>query len=92
MTFLLDDDGAPVGWPPVRHEYRQGYGWVERSDTRPHEVVLTVRLRLDPVPGAFHEPESARMHVQSILTQAIGHYGPDVRVAEVIPCDTQQAS
>ena len=43
------------------------------------KTVLLVQVDLDAVPGAFHTPESARVHIQNILSNAIPHYEPEVK-------------
>ena len=39
---------------------------------------LRVKVNLDPVPGAFHTPDSARDGVQQMLDDRIRHYEPEV--------------
>jgi len=46
------------------------------------KAVLTVEVELDAVPGAFDSPESAQYHLQNILTNAIPHYFPRVRLSQ----------
>lgn len=41
-------------------------------------IMLSVMVDLDPVPGTFHTPESARDSVQAILLSSIPHYEPIV--------------
>ena len=41
-------------------------------------TMMYVMVDLDPFPGAFHTPESARDAVQAILLDRIGHYTPVV--------------
>lgn len=43
-------------------------------------VELIVKVRLDPIPGAFHTEESARRIVYQILHSQIGHYEPAVTI------------
>lgn len=51
-------------------------------------VTMTVSVQLDPVPGVFHTPESARAIVEGILIDAIGHYLPVVALEEQPPRPT----
>lgn len=39
---------------------------------------FTLRVRLDPLPGAFHTPDSALDAIRGILNQHIPHYNPKV--------------
>jgi len=39
-------------------------------------IKLVVWVDLDPVPGTFHTPESAKENVQAILKSSIPHYNP----------------
>jgi len=43
------------------------------------KTVLLVQVNLDPVPGAFHTPQSAMSHIQTILDSSIPHYEPEVK-------------
>lgn len=52
-------------------------------------TTFEVHLDLDPVPGAFHTPESARQHVQAILNANIPHYNPVVVNLEEELADAQ---
>lgn len=45
-------------------------------------VLLEVLVDLDPVPGTFHTPESARDAVQAILLNSVPHYTPVVIIAK----------
>lgn len=45
-------------------------------------TLLTVYVKLDPIPGAFHTPESAREAVESLLERTIPHYEPKVHVSK----------
>lgn len=49
------------------------------------KVTMTVSVQLDPVPGAFHTPESARAIVEAILANQIGHYLPLVYLTDPAP-------
>lgn len=42
------------------------------------KVCIEVWVELDPVPGTMHTAESARETLQTILTNSIGHYNPQV--------------
>lgn len=44
------------------------------------KVTLTVEVELDPIPGAFSTPESAKEHIQYFLNDAISHYNPIVQI------------
>jgi len=46
------------------------------------KATLIVEVELDAVPGAFDSPESALFHLQNILTNAIPHYYPRVRLSK----------
>lgn len=46
------------------------------------KATLTVEVELDAVPGAFDSPESAQYYIQNILTNAIPHYYPRVRLSK----------
>lgn len=41
-------------------------------------IKLEILVDLDPLPGAFHTPESAQRTVQAILLSRLGHYNPIV--------------
>lgn len=41
-------------------------------------IDLTLNVDLDPVPGAFHTPESAQEIIQAVLTAAMSQYNPVV--------------
>lgn len=41
-------------------------------------IMLHVMVNLDPVPGTFHTPESAREMIEGILISRIPHYDPVV--------------
>lgn len=41
-------------------------------------ITLLVHVDLDPVPGAFHDREDARVQIANILRQVIPHYNPIV--------------
>lgn len=43
-------------------------------------VPVIVYLDLDPVPGSFHDQESAREHIEDALKQVIPHYHPKAYV------------
>lgn len=45
-------------------------------------ATLTVTVRLDPVYGTFHTPESCQEQVQAILSSSIPHYNPVVTLVE----------
>lgn len=42
----------------------------------PTQIRLTVVVNLDPVPGAFHTPESAEEIVQAVLNSSLSQYYP----------------
>lgn len=44
-------------------------------------ITLLVDVELDPVPGAFHTPESAERNIQNILSRMIPHYKPTVTLS-----------
>lgn len=39
-------------------------------------ITIEIDVDLDPVPGTFHTPESARDTVERILVERIPHYNP----------------
>lgn len=39
-------------------------------------IKLVLWVDLDPIPGAFHTPESAKECCESILKNSIPHYNP----------------
>ena len=39
-------------------------------------VQILVEVDLDPIPGAFHTPDSALWQVEDILRGSIPHYNP----------------
>lgn len=41
-------------------------------------VKFTVSVELDPLPGAFHTEESARLWIEAILENILPHYNPQV--------------
>lgn len=41
-------------------------------------VAVTIIIDLDPVPGAFHTPESARQLIEGMILNAAPHYNPVV--------------
>lgn len=43
-------------------------------------VKLEVELDLDPVPGTFHDEESAREQVEAMLRRTVPHYNPTVLI------------
>lgn len=45
-------------------------------------IKLEILVDLDPVPGTFHTPESAKQCVEAILLSSIGHYHPIVLMDE----------
>lgn len=45
-------------------------------------ATLTVTVRLDPVYGTFHTPESVQEQVQAMLNWMIPHYNPLVTLVE----------
>lgn len=45
-------------------------------------VTLTVTVELDPCPGAFSTPHSARNIVRGILEDRIYHYSPTVDLVD----------
>lgn len=52
-------------------------------------VQILVEMDLDPVPGAYHEPEDALERVLRHLKRITPHYHPTatfVEVIEPIPC------
>lgn len=51
------------------------------ASERPY-TILTVYVNLDPVPGIFNTPESAREAVESLLKRTIPHYNPQVYVSK----------
>lgn len=48
-------------------------------------ICLMVEIDLDPTPGTFHTPASAREQVERMLTQAVGHYCPTVELTAHAP-------
>lgn len=44
------------------------------------KIDLLVQVDLDPIPGAFHDEESARECLEAILRQRIPHYNPMVMI------------
>jgi len=44
------------------------------------KVTLIVELELDPIPGAFHTPESAQRIIQNALDQFVSAYKPQVQI------------
>lgn len=48
-------------------------------------ICLMVEIDLDPTPGTFHTPASAREQVERMLTQAVGHYCPTVDITAHTP-------
>jgi len=45
-------------------------------------IMLTVIVDLDPTPGVFHTPESAKQAIEATLLSRIGHYNPVVLLHE----------
>lgn len=48
---------------------------------KPPYTILTIYVNLDPLPGLFHTPESARRTVEGVLKTLIPHYSPKVYLA-----------
>ena len=46
------------------------------------EVVFTLTVNLDPVPGAFNTVEDALTRIQQILNDRIAHYQPVLRTID----------
>lgn len=45
-------------------------------------VKFEVEVDLDPIPGAFHTKEDARMRIEGALVSRIPHYNPKVKIIE----------
>lgn len=45
-------------------------------------VTLQIEIDLDPVIGAMHTEDSARYHVQMVLTSQMAWYNPEVKLPE----------
>lgn len=55
-------------------------------------IKLVVWVDLDPIPGSFHTPESAKKNVEAILKDYIPHYNPMVQpVLNTTPEETPNA-
>lgn len=48
----------------------------------PTTVTLTVVVNIDPIPGAFHEPESIQEYLKYMLDTLVPHYEPKVTISE----------
>lgn len=56
---------------------------------------LSVYVDLDPVPGAFYTPDSARNAVQLVLMRSMPHYNPTTilgNLVEVVEDDGKKGS
>lgn len=41
-------------------------------------IMIEIAMDLDPIPGAFHTEEDARLRVQAMLLTMMPHYNPVV--------------